>query len=197
MLLLAVAGGVLGCSEARLPPEIDAFRAALADPAQYPVRKGDDLDSESIVTAMLDFARAHLDVLDAHFRQSLARIPDGAAPAEPGYAKVHEVSPKLLEVAGRGFGAQWALMPDAERLEPLSRNMLLPLMLRDAGFERQRIGAWVAFFATAKPDLRKVEHGEDRITIISDYGKVDVLVLTLSRGELGWSPVGFSWWRPS
>src|SRR3982074_783909 len=72
-------------------PEVDAFRAELADPARYPLRTGLKVDDERLKSAVQSFARMNRDLLDRHFRATFADLPNGELPAAPAYGLVAEI----------------------------------------------------------------------------------------------------------
>lgn len=200
MLTILAAGAAAGCSPkggAGLPLEVDRFRSDLADPVKHPVREGMDVDPEVMMRACEGFARENRDLLEAHFQRSLAQLPLSEVPGEASHAKLHEAREGLLEGLRQVTGVYWALHLEAEQTFRMGVSMLLPPLLSQEGLAHEQVGAWTSFFVMARPTLRKKLNADGRLSLIGDYGKADILVLTLARGQIGWTPVGFSWWRPS
>jgi hypothetical protein len=156
-----------------------------------------EIDQELMMRACEGFARENRDRLAEHFQRNLARVPVGELPSEASHSKLHESGAEIVDGVQQVSGVYWALYPEAEQTFRMGISMLLPSLLSQGGLTSEQIGAWTSFFVMAKPTLQRKLDGEGRLSLIGDYGKADVLVLTLARGEIGWTPVGFSWWRPS
>lgn len=185
-----------GCGgDAAATAAIDAFRRSLADPAQHAVRKDGAVDDEALKAACLQFVREHGSVVAAQLATSLAALPDGRLPAESDRTLYATLDPLDLGPL-RERAVVWAMHVDAAGLVQTAAGMLTPLLLRQVGQPHEQLGRWLAFLSMARPALTKVASSDTRVAVVADYGGLDTLVLELERGELGWTPTGFTWWRP-
>jgi hypothetical protein len=188
LLLVACAGAPERGAEL---PEIAAFRAALADPARHPVRSGLEIDDARLREAVGRFRDEHRALLEKRFRASLDALPAGTAPGD-GYGVVAETAATDSDALADGTGFMYALNPDASHLARMAISMFAPTMARDAGMSIARIGAWIAFFATAAPVLRRCG-GADGHVVCVDYGGLDVFVVTFTSRGAGWGVSGVAW----
>lgn len=173
-------------------PEIAAFRAALADPAQHPLRKGLELDEARLKESVARFRDEHRELLARTFADSLAALPAGSVPAD-GYGVVAETAAETAAGLAESTGFVYALNPDATHLSRMAISMFAPVLAREADMSLASIGSWLGFFASAAPAVRRCEAAADRAVVCVDYGGLDVFVVSLASQGSAWAVRSVSW----
>jgi hypothetical protein len=195
---LLLAALVAGCASptAAAPdrlPEVEAFRAELADPARHPLRHGLEVDEQGLKSALEAFASGHREILDRHFRATLDALPEGTLPTAPEYGLVAEISGPDAAPFLETTETYYRVDPDARRLARGAISMMVPRMAQTIGLAVSRLGPWMVFLSVATPDARVVKRDLGGVVVDLDYGGQDVFLVTFTTRPTGWAVSAVAW----
>lgn len=184
------------CIADDLQDEIDAFRTALADPHQFPVRQGMKLEVDSLKSAMDQFTATHAKPLRERFESGVAKLKDASTPAAPEFRQVLAMEDQMVAVAASSARFAYLFHPDLEVICRMALSSSLPVaMSRVLGMATSDIGSWLGFLSAAKPVLHGCGKAGQDLTVCVDYGGVDIFVLRFSDDGTMWAPSAITWWQ--